>query len=61
MVYYDFSFQFDYQVIEHLETICGMKIIGGQFGIQWEDVVTLARDDIAGGQKIQTVFATIYK
>ena len=35
--------------------------MNGQPGIQWEDMVILARDNIAGGQKLQTMFATTYE
>ena len=38
-----------------------MKINNGKSGIQWGDMVTLARDDIARRQKVQTMFATTYE
>ena len=60
-VYHEFRTKLDPWVVERLEIIHSMKIINGQLGVQWADVVTLARDGIAGGVKMQAILNTIHQ
>ena len=58
-VYHGFRPQLDPWLIERLEIILSMKTMNGQPGVQWVDVVTLARYGISGGLKMQAMSNTI--